>query len=702
MRTPSCLILPLVLMAIAVAAEAADKDATGSVPAVDTSTWKCKFCAFEEGRSGFVEGGLGYLSTDSFKFGEYTGLTDEGLYLIGEASLRSRGEEASYLDLEATRLGLDSRALRLEGGRQGKYDLSLEYREITHFISDSARTPFGGSGDDTLLLPPGWVRGSTTGGMTALPGSLTDVDLETKRKRLDLGASFLAGQSWKYSLKVRHETKEGKERIAGAFLFNSAQLVEPVDYVSDELDVSATYSRPKFQARFAYYGSFFRNRDESLTWDNPFASFFGADTGQLALPPDNQFHQLLASVGYQVNKKTRLTADFAVGRGEQDEDFLQPTLNPGLVVPSLPRTSLDGRVDTVNANIRVNSVLNDRWQLNGTLKYDDRDNKTPQATYTWVNTDSAISLPRTNLPYSFTENALKLSADYRIAVRAKASVGLDYEKFERTFQEVEKTQENTIWGKISARAQDNVDLLLTLAHGERDRTAYEPVPQTFPPENPLLRKFNMADRERDAGDLQLTVMPRENLSIGVGFGIAVNDYTESTIGLLNSEELNVNLDSAVKLSEKTSVHFFLNHQRIESKQAGSQTFSTPDVTARNDDTIDTGGIGVRHTVTKDKLEVGADYAIVRSQGEVTVTTAVPTVPFPDLTTKLNSLKVYADYRLKQKGLSLNAAWWYESYETDDWQLDGVTPSTIPNVLTFGETSPSYHASFVSLSVRYKF
>lgn len=670
-------------------------------PTVDTSDWKCKFCVFEEGRSTELDLGLGGVSQDSFKFGEYTGLNEEGAFLVGNINFRSRGENGAYLDLDATRIGLDSRAIALEGGKQGKYSLFLDYQEIPHFISDSVRTPFNGSGSDRLSVPPGWVRGATTGTMTALSASLRDADLKTERKRLGLGAAFVGGGHWSYEVKGRHETKEGKERISGSFLFNGAQLVEPVDYVTDEIDASAIYTRAKLQLRFAYYGSLFRNRDESLTWDNPFTSPFGADAGQLALPPDNQFHQLLASLGYQLNKKTRLTADLAVGRGEQDEDFLQPTLNPALVVPALPRASLDGRVDTLDANIRINSALNDKWQLNGTLKYSDRDNRTPQATYTWVNTDSTLSPARTNLPYSFTENTLKLSADHRITTRAKAAVGFDYQKLERTFQEVEETEENTIWGKISARAQDNLDLLFRLAHGERDGTDYVPVPQTFPPQNPLLRKFNMADRERDVVGVQTTVTHRENVTIGAGFEFATSDYTKSSIGLLNSDELSANIDSSIILSEKTSLHLFFNHQRIRSRQAGSQAFANPDWFSKNDDTINTGGIGVRQIVKKDKLEVGADYTRSHSQGEVEVATLVPATPFPDLTTKLNSLKIYVNYRLK-KNLSLNAAYWYETYDADDWQLDGVTPTTIPNVLTFGETAPSYNVSVVSLSARYKF
>ena len=46
----------------------------------------------------------------------------------------------------------------------------------------------------------------------------------------------------------------------------------------------------------------FRNGDDSLTWQNPFtAGVVGAASGQLALAPDNQFHQLLASAGYAIS-----------------------------------------------------------------------------------------------------------------------------------------------------------------------------------------------------------------------------------------------------------------------------------------------------------------------------------------------------------------------------------------------------------------
>ena len=82
-----------------------------------------------------------------------------------------------------------------------------------------------------------------------------------------------------------------------------------MDYVTDQLDASASYAGKRLQAKFAYYGSTFSDGTPSLTWQNPFTApgFPGAVAGQLALPPDNQFHQIAVTLGYQLAERTRAT-----------------------------------------------------------------------------------------------------------------------------------------------------------------------------------------------------------------------------------------------------------------------------------------------------------------------------------------------------------------------------------------------------------
>ena len=697
MKTSNQLLLLSMLSALPAIAAAADSG-TGQP---DTSKWECKGCASEQEWSGSVDAGLGHVSDKSYKFGEYTGLNKQGGFFLGDGSVRFRGAGAYYWNINASDLGLDSRSLDAEGGRQGKYKLILKYDELPHTLSDSARTPFVGNGGASLTLPPGFPA-ATTGAMP-LASTMQQVDLSTQRKRLAVGGSWIGASDWEYAVKFSHETKEGMKRTAGAFFANSSQLVEPVDYVTDQVDASASYTGRRLQAKLAYYGSRFGNSNDALRWQNPFAvpAAPGAFAGQLALPPDNQFHQFLASAGYQFSDRTRGSADIAWGRMTQNGGFLASTLNAGLAVPALPGSSLDGRVATLDANLKLTSAVTDRLRLNAIYTHNDRDNQTPQASYPSVSTDMFRGTARTNLPYSFTQDKLKLSADYRFTPLTKAAVGFDHDRRKRTFQEVNTTNEDTLWGRITTRAMDNVDMTLKLAHGERKGSAYQVVPGIQPPENPLLRKYSMANRDRDSAGLRIDIAATESINVGLGAESSRDDYSDSAIGLTSGRDLGLNADVTWIVTEQTSLHLFANRQEIKSTQRGSQTYSTPDWSGENKDRIDTIGIGVKHAAIKDKLDVGADYTVSRAHSDISVNTGASNPAFPNLSTSLDSLKLYANYRLKDNW-SLLGGYWYERYDTRNWMLEGVTPGTIPNILAFGEQPPRYHVNVVRLAVRYRF
>lgn len=668
---------------------------------VDISNWKCEDCAFEEGFSTELELGIGNVSDPSYKFGEYNGLYEEGTFLILNGKARYRGENANYYDLTVEDLGLDSRSIDIEGGRQGRYKAFFRYDEINHAISDSIMTPYLGNGSDTLTLPTSWVTAGNTTGMSDLASSLQSFDVELKRKRMDVGFSFIQASSWKYDLKYRHEIREGTKSSAGSFTFNAAQIIEPVDYITDEIDASASYIGKRWQATLAYYGSFFTNENKSLTWDNAYTPGpNGEDSGQLALAPDNLFHQLILSAGFQISDKTRLSGDISIGRMQQDEDFLPATINSSLVVPALPRDSADARVDTTHANIRFISSISDKLRLNASYTFSDHDNQTPQSAYTWVRTDNLVKTPTTNQPYSFTRQETKLGGDYRFSRSTKLSAGMDYDSLERTLQEVDKTTETTTWGKLIVRGKDFMDMTFKVAQAERDISNYQVVAEIDTPQNPLLTKYNMADRSRTTAGATVNAMLGETMSLGFGVDYADDDYSESTIGLTDASELSLNVDASAILSEVSSIHAFASQERIESKQVGSSTFSFPNWYAENDDTVNTIGIGYKQRFMEDRLDLGVDYVISQSTGKINILFSADE-SFPDLEVDLKSLKFYADYRMKDN-MSVHAAYIYESYDTKDWSLDNVDPDTVSNVLGFGELSPTYDVSVVTVSLRYKF
>ena len=97
-----------------------------------------------------VEFGVYWVSDDSYKFGRYTGLNEEGVYLLLDFDVYERGAwddaSARYWRFTGENLGLDSRSAGFEYGVQGKYKVYVDYDQIPNYYSDSASTIFEGAG----------------------------------------------------------------------------------------------------------------------------------------------------------------------------------------------------------------------------------------------------------------------------------------------------------------------------------------------------------------------------------------------------------------------------------------------------------------------------------------------------------------------------------------------------------------------------
>jgi len=672
--------------------------------AVDTSQWKCESCPFEkEGNSGAVDAGVIGVSDASQKFGDYTGLNKQGAYLGLGGNVRYRGDNGVYGLVTATDLGLETRSIDFDGGREGLYTLKLGYAEIPRHQADGAMTPFLGIGGSRLTLPGGFPAADTAS--MPLASTLQPVDVSSKRQRFDAGFSWIAGEQWSTQLTFRRDVRDGLQRISGSFFSTASQMVAPLDQTTDQLAVSATYATRRLQASVAYQLSVFHNDEPSLTWSNPFIAINGGDTGQLALPPGNQFHQLVATLGYDITPTIRFSGDIGFGRMTQDESFLPATVNASLAptVPALPSQSLNGQADTFNAGARVTAKPLEGLNLSASYDRNTRDNKTPSNSYPAVSTDMFLgATPISNQPLSFFQDRFKLGGDYRTPGSSlKTSVGLDQDYVERSLQEVVTTRETTLWGRVEGRALDNLLLQLRLAYGQRDGTTYGTATWIEPPQNPLMRKFNMADRKRSSAGGRADITAAEGVSIGLNADYANDDYNNSTIGLIDARTYSFGADFSAAVSDVTQLYGFAQSEHIRSNQAGSQAFAAPDWTARNEDRIDTLGFGLKQQAMGGKLELSGDLGFSRMYNDVTVDAGVTSPPFPTNTTSIDRFRLRAVYQL-QKNLSLAGSWLYERYDSQDWHLDGVYPSTITNLLAFGDQSPRYKVNVLQLGLRYRF
>ena len=240
-----------------------------------------------------------------------------------------------------------------------------------------------------------------------------------------------------------------------------------------------------------------------------------------------------------------------------------------------------------------------------------------------------------------------------------------------------------------------------LAYGDRNPSTYG-VAYWFPdPQNALMRNYNLAARKRGTAGARADWTVNDMVSLGFGAAYSKDDYDETVIGLNEADTWNLVADLAVVLSEQTRFHMYWQGQKTNSRQTGSQAFAAPDWSGTVDDKFDVLGMGIKHAAIPGKLDLGADLWFSRGDSDTSVQTALGEPPYPTNTTSRDVVKLYATYKLKDN-LWLNGSYWYEAYNSADWQLDGVQPDTVFNLLSFGNQSPRYHQNVVRISLRYSF
>jgi len=679
--------------------------AAGASAQVDTSQWKCTSCPYPKGTTGSVDAGVGYVSDSSKKFGDYTGLDEKGAFLELGGNISHRGENGYFADLWGADLGLDSRRLYGQAGREGLYSVNVGYSEIPRHLTEGASTPFLGSGSSMLTLPGGFPAADTT--TMPLAGTLQPIDIGFKYKRLDLGGTFIGENGWSANLSLRHDERDGTRPTSGSFFSTASQFAAPVNEKTDGAELTVAYATKQLQATVSYLFSSFRNDNTSVTWSNPFFPVVpGATSGQLALAPDNQFQQLRGTAGYDVTPTIRVSGEMAYGRMTQNDAFLAPTVNAILAptVPPLPASSLDGKIDTFTANAKMTATPMDGLRVTGSYDRESRQNKTPVRSYPTVATDMFVgTTSQNNTPFSFTLDRFKLIGDYSggLPNNTRLTGGAEYDMRERTYQEVVTTREMTLWGKVTAQPTEKLSTWLKYAYSWRDNSVYGTSYWFGYPENPLLRKFYLADRERNMIEGRLDYAISEKVSIGVSADYADDNYSHSSVGLTSARSANVAVELATVFTERTQGRAYFQTQTIRSQQNGSEAFSVPDWTGRMKDKFDVLGVGVKHVAIPKKLDIGADLTVSRSRSDVAVDNILAAPPFPTARTKLEAIKLFGTYTLKDN-LSITGSYHYEHYDSTDWRLDGIAPGTVPNLLTLGAHSPNYSVNVFRVAMRYWF
>ena len=335
-------------------------------------------------------------------------------------------------------------------------------------------------------------------------------------------------------------------------------------------------------------------------------------------------------------------------------------------------------------------------------RYDERDNKTPVSDWSRVIVDAFNSGEfEQNVPYSYDRAHATTSAEYVLLDNLRISAGYEYREMNRDYQEVAEQITNTGWGQVRWRPWAWLDLRAKGGQEARGVERYDETVAVNLGQNPLLRKYYLAHRKRDFGEVVVSIMPLEApVSFSTSVLFADDTYEESLLGLNGSEEFRATADVSWAISDAASVFLVFGRDTIDAHQTGSEQFGWWDWSAFHEDRFDHIGFGMNWRPAEGRFNLRLD--VNRAEGETRIAfdslSGGPS-QLPDLESTLDSGRLEAGYAFTDRlegTLSLR----FERFEIADWAL--VPEATLPTVLTMGAEPYDYDVIAVGLGIRYRF
>ncbi|MEX0914989.1 MAG: MtrB/PioB family outer membrane beta-barrel protein [Wenzhouxiangellaceae bacterium] len=579
---------------------------------------------------GLIEAGFlaDFGTTDAAGFREFADF-DDGPLVNRFALVAEHARRGDRVELIGAGPGRDDQYFALDYRRPGTFEINAWYNRIPHVFSTNARVLWDGAGSGTLTLPDGLEPGaSTPQQVRAALLSRGESTLKLDRKRVGLAGTLLALDNLNAFFKASSEWRNGERPFGGTFdyptLGQVTETVEPIDYLTHEVDAGMHYTGRRIQANLTWSSSFFINDTDALVWENPGLSIlqpdFVAPRGRTALAPDNRFHQIQADLAIALPvMHGRWTSTLAYNCKTQDDDLLPPTISTGVGnnagVPvnfdlwntpgALSRTSADAKIRTALLQSEVSLLPTRRLRTSLKLRALDEDNDTHFETFNpqtgeygripldgGLLFDDGIFQPGrpgellriANVPYETDELEITADADYRLTRSTRLAATLSYDRTDHAHRQRSTTRDKRVRLQLSDRAGPWASLRLAVETARRDGDDYQIDPQapflsaslagfvprfedgTRPRELADLREFDLASRDQRVADGQLRFNPGTLSDLAIS-GRWVHDDFDAGFGLREQTRLSTNAEWNYQFHERGNAYVYYSFQAHDREAA---------------------------------------------------------------------------------------------------------------------------------------
>jgi MtrB/PioB family decaheme-associated outer membrane protein len=704
--------------------------------------------------SGEVEAGvMEYIDRPSptrrGKFEEYRDMTP-GMFL-DHLRLSLQKPDGTYgMELYGTKWGYDDQRYEFSVGGLGRWELNLEWDQIPHVYSTTARWLATEQGRGVFVLPS--VRPPLNAHNSA--PSLDEISMRTDRGLIGLKLTPSPDVTLTTSYQViRRDGDRDFSMAFGSPGNNFYGILEPIDQTIHDFRIGVAIARPQWQAQFGYGFSYFANANRWVRADNPCfpgapagcsANDFAAGspiTGQTSLPPDNMAHTFTAGAGVNLPLRTRINGAFTYSLFLQNTEFLPHTINAAITSPDLvlPQRSLHGDVQNFIVNLTGTSRPFTSLPLTLTAKYRLHDflDVSDQITFPGhvVNDKSLVTDARRAGRWSWMRQDAELDGRYQIVEPVALTLGAGWERYDRNaHREVPVSDEFTgkaaldvtpfdwLLARLTYRASfRRIDEYNSRAHAEH--AVLEDPAAALQGQSVLLRKFDEAERNRQRVDLMLQFTPRDTVSISPTFGYRWDDYIDSRLGLQNEQAWNAGIDFSWTPIERVILNAGYSHERTTSTMrsrsrpvTGTTTFDFPDFdwVSNLADTIDSITLGIRAALIPSKLDWIANasyqYALGRVETNNPVAPASGTAAqrnsaraqqWPAFEDQFARLETALRYHIS-RSWTASLSYAFEAFQKHDWRTDTLNPFMGPDAVWMGNDSRNYTAHIIGATLTYRF
>jgi MtrB/PioB family decaheme-associated outer membrane protein len=699
--------------------------------------------------SGGFELGLGWVSDDNFKFGQYNGLSEERLNVIGNLSWRGH-TRGTWLEVSGTDLGLDTRNASINWGAPGKYKVSFELDSQKQVRNDSGRTPFIGSDN---RLPADWAGSNITSGFSNFDSTARGIDLDMQRDRWSGAVEASLSDHWDLHTHFSYEDKEGTSDFGAAIapdISSGHAAIVPMDvnYETMEFELGLDYHTSKLQLSGSWFYSSFDNQADLLRWQNPYTVFgpavaYPEGDGGIAQAPDNDMNRGRLLGSYIFSPTLRFQIDGSYAQTEQDQNYADYTVNPDLIiVEPLPRSNVDATVETSTLDARVfyrpQPKLNiEAWYHGEKKDYDGpRDGYRPVLGDATNQVDSDLTVY--NTWHDYTVNKTGIEVSYRLPWHSKLWLGYEYKDVERENSAVEESEEDTYSIRYRIRPISSLSATVRYLYGDRASDTYQwdqsyyarldaglinqtPANQRYD-NHPLFSQYYLANRDRDEAKLDISWQPSAQWQVSANLMYRDDSYDKSDRGLTSDELQRYGLTTSWLPHSRLSISAWVSYDQNKTRQNGrsfrggieKNAFATvPPLPQASDPSRDWTMEGEDSAVSfglssewqpRENLSLSAEYNYVDSQGQYDFDTGgasdLQAEPLPDNEATQHHLLLEAGWHLYEQ-TTIKFSYQYWSYDSDDWAIHDVTSTSIDKVLTLGEQEADEDLHYVGTSIVYR-